>query len=214
MGTGPKTKKGKIRSAKNASRHGQLEQPHTCSPAEAIARKIAGPAANGEVRELARRVARPQVHLDRVHARRLVLISKLFSSQLFSKRQYPPNTGIKDLMRYLTRAESADPHAVRRSGNSTRVSHPAASGRGSLPKFWSIRSLRGSTATNGERYQGVYKSAIRDFDSAGRSAGPCQITLFWQNEPNQTRSARQSLVKINTQWRFYSQVGHNSRRTR
>jgi hypothetical protein len=68
--TGPKTSHGRARAGRNALRHG-LSQPVCSDPAlseevEALAREIAGPDANGEVQELARRVAEAQIDLRRV----------------------------------------------------------------------------------------------------------------------------------------------------
>jgi hypothetical protein len=68
--TGPRTARGRASAARNALRHG-LSQPVCSDPAlseevEALAREIAGPDANGEVQELARRVAEAQIDLRRV----------------------------------------------------------------------------------------------------------------------------------------------------
>ena len=74
--SGPKTKAGKARSARNALRHG-LNIPISsdlalAAQAEAIARQIAGPDADAELLEQARRIS--QVSLQRVCARRTALI--------------------------------------------------------------------------------------------------------------------------------------------
>jgi hypothetical protein len=74
--SGPKTKAGKARSARNALRHG-LNIPISsdlalAAQAEAIARQIAGPDADAESLEQARRTS--QVSLQRVCARRTALI--------------------------------------------------------------------------------------------------------------------------------------------
>jgi hypothetical protein len=68
--TGPRTARGRASAARNALRHG-LSQPVCSDPAlseevEALAREIAGPDANAEVQELARRVAEAQIDLRRV----------------------------------------------------------------------------------------------------------------------------------------------------
>ena len=68
--TGPKTKQGRARSARNSLRHA-LSLPVDSDPTlsdeiSALAREIAGPGANAEIQELARRVAEAQIDLRRV----------------------------------------------------------------------------------------------------------------------------------------------------
>jgi hypothetical protein len=68
--TGPQTTRGRARAARNALRHG-LSLPVGSIPAmseevETLAREIAGPGANAETQELARRVAEAQIDLRRV----------------------------------------------------------------------------------------------------------------------------------------------------
>jgi hypothetical protein len=76
--TGPKTGQGRARSARNALRHG-LNLPVFSDRAlseevEALAREIAGPDANREIQEVARRIAEAQIDLRRVrHARHQIL---------------------------------------------------------------------------------------------------------------------------------------------
>ena len=65
--TGPKTAEGRARTAKNALRYA-LSIPVCSNPAlseevETLAREIAGPGANAETKELARRVAEAQIDL-------------------------------------------------------------------------------------------------------------------------------------------------------
>ena len=80
--TGPKTPHGRGRSAKNALRFG-LSLPVRSYPAlseeiEALAREIAGPQADPDVKMLARQVAEAQVDLLRVrHARHQLLSDAL-----------------------------------------------------------------------------------------------------------------------------------------
>ena len=81
--TGPKTKAGKARSARNALRHG-LNIPVASDPAlvpqaEAIARKIAGPHAKAEALEQARRIGEAQVELNRVRSLRTKAIAGILS---------------------------------------------------------------------------------------------------------------------------------------
>ena len=77
--TGPKTADGRARSARNALRHA-LSLPVYSNPAlseevETLAREIAGPDANAETKELARRVAEAQIDLRRVRYARHKLLS-------------------------------------------------------------------------------------------------------------------------------------------
>ena len=78
--TGPKTAQGRTRSARNALRHALSLPVYSdqalCAEAEALAGEIAGPDANAEMRELARRVAEAQVDLRRVRCARHRLLSR------------------------------------------------------------------------------------------------------------------------------------------
>src|SRR5438477_7899427 len=80
--TGPKTRAGRARSARNAHRHGLnlpvLADPALASEVDALARAIAGRDAGAERHELARRIATAQIDLVRVRrARQVVLRDKL-----------------------------------------------------------------------------------------------------------------------------------------
>jgi hypothetical protein len=80
--TGPKTTQGKARAAQNARRHGLslsvISDPVLSEEVEALAREIAGEAADKEIYQLARRIAETQIDLRRVrHARH-----QLFSQTL------------------------------------------------------------------------------------------------------------------------------------
>jgi hypothetical protein len=77
--TGPRTRAGKERSARNALRHGlsiAVSSDPTLSPqAEAIARRIAGPGAKPEALERARRIGEAQIDLNRARALRTALVA-------------------------------------------------------------------------------------------------------------------------------------------
>ena len=83
--TGAKTAQGRARAARNALRHG-LSFPVCSDPAlseevETFAREIAGPDANAEIQELARRVAEAQIDLRRVRCARHQLLSDALSNE-------------------------------------------------------------------------------------------------------------------------------------
>jgi hypothetical protein len=94
--TGPKTKLGRARSARNALRHALSipvdRDPILFEEIELLARRIAGPAATTEILELARHVAEAQIDLRRIRGAR-----RRFLSHLPSK-PYEPRS------RTLTRA--------------------------------------------------------------------------------------------------------------
>ena len=77
--TGPRTVQGRVRAARNALRHA-LSLPVCANPAlseevETLARESAGPGANAETQERARRVAEAQIDLCRVRYARHKLLS-------------------------------------------------------------------------------------------------------------------------------------------
>ena len=88
--TGPKTTQGRARSARNALRHALSLPVYSdralCEEVEALARAIAGPDANAEIRELARRVAEAQIDLRRVRCARHRLLSKALSNPYYDTR--------------------------------------------------------------------------------------------------------------------------------
>jgi hypothetical protein len=88
--TGPKSSHGRIRSARNAFRHGLSLPVYSdrmlAGEVEALAREIAGVGANAETRELARRVAEAQIDLRRVRDARHQLLSKALSNPYYDDR--------------------------------------------------------------------------------------------------------------------------------
>jgi hypothetical protein len=99
--TGPRTKAGRARSARNAFRHGLniavFNEPALAPQAEALARGIAGPHAGAEALEWARQIAEAQVDLNRVRLARRRAIERVLSD--------PPDG-----------SASADPRMVRLLG--------------------------------------------------------------------------------------------------
>jgi hypothetical protein len=98
--TGPRTTWGRTRAARNALRHA-LSLPVCSIPAlseevQALAREIAGPSANAETQELARRVAEAQIDLRRVRYAR-----HQFLSDTLSKEYYGPYANLRKKLKVL-----------------------------------------------------------------------------------------------------------------
>src|SRR5262249_42223581 len=91
LSTGPKTAKGRARSARNPLRHGLslpvLSDPTLSREVAALAGQIAGTNAGPEIQQLAQRVAEPQVDLRRVLSLRLDLISRVLADPDFDFRE-------------------------------------------------------------------------------------------------------------------------------
>jgi hypothetical protein len=88
--TGPKTAQGRLNSTRNALCHA-LSVPISSDPrlseeVEALAREIAGPHANAEMQELARRIAESQIDLRRVREARHQLLSESLSNPCYDTR--------------------------------------------------------------------------------------------------------------------------------
>ena len=100
--TGPKTKAGKARSAKNSFRHGLdvsvWREPSLAPQAEAIALRIAGPNAEAETLGWARRIGEAQVDINRVR----LLRSGIIASKL-SEPYYGPPPKVRRIVRLICR---------------------------------------------------------------------------------------------------------------
>jgi hypothetical protein len=108
--TGPKTTQGRAHSARNALRHALSLPVYSdralCEEVEALAREIAGPDANAEMRELARRVAEAQIDLRRVRCARHRLLSKALSNPSYDA---PANVREKlPVIGHLLRDDASD----------------------------------------------------------------------------------------------------------
>jgi hypothetical protein len=115
--TGPQTTRGRARAARNALRDA-LSLPVCSIPAlsgevETLAREIAGPDANAETQELARRVAEAQIDLRRVRYVRHKLLSDALANPRYDNwreklafiqsllRKNAPDLPVEDLRVYL-----------------------------------------------------------------------------------------------------------------
>lgn len=78
--TGPNSKAGRRRAARNALRHGLStsidHDPNVSKQVDKLAREIAGPDATSEVQEFARRIAQAQIDLHRVRLARHQFLSR------------------------------------------------------------------------------------------------------------------------------------------
>ena len=90
LSTGPKSAKGKGRSARNPLRHGLsppvLSDPTLSRDVAELAGQIAGTNAGPDIQELARRVAEPQIDLRRIRSLRLGLTSRALVDRDFDSR--------------------------------------------------------------------------------------------------------------------------------
>ena len=106
--SGPKTAPGRTRSARNALRHALSLPVYSdralCEEVEALAREIAGPDANAEMRELARRVAEAQIDLRRVRCARHQLLSKALSNPSYDA----PGNVREAVIGHLLRDDASD----------------------------------------------------------------------------------------------------------
>ena len=161
--TGPKTAQGRTRSARNALRHA-LSLPVCSNPAlseevETLAREIAGPGANAETQDLARRVAEAQIDLRRVRCARHKLLSDALADPHYDRwREKRKKMAV---LRSLMRKNAPD----------LPVENVVATPQGPH-KFATILSQEAKQLLAMDRYErralSRRKSAIRAFDATCR----------------------------------------------
>ena len=169
--SGPKTAAGRARSARNRLRHA-LSVPVSSNPAlseevAALAREIAGPAANAEIQELARRVAEAQIDMRRVRYARHQLLCNALANPHYEFRA-DTEEKFKVIKRLLTRklAEIPAPAFIEKYLNST------PEGPAKLATILSEETKRLVTMDRYERRAlSRRKFAIRAFDEEWRRSG-------------------------------------------
>jgi hypothetical protein len=170
--TGPQTEQGRARAARNAVRHA-LSLPVHSNPAlseevETLAREIAGPDANAQILDLARRVAEAQIDLRRVRFARHHFLSRALADPDFDSRA---NKRKKlAVLRILLRRKLPEVLAAGLMKFATTVPE------GPL-RFGLLLSQEAKQLLAMDRYErralSRRKSAIRTFDEARRRPADC-----------------------------------------
>ena len=169
---GPKTKAGKARSAGNALRHGLSipvsKEPSLSIQAEKIALELARPDPDETLLDRARAVGEAQVELNRVRARRNVLLA-----QLLADPEYQPLSAYEIQARRMRSIERV--HRILRRFSNLGDIKPLIELKPlkDNEKFATIVEDRTRELAALDRYErraiSKRKSAIRAFDSASMS---------------------------------------------
>jgi len=154
--TGPQTTRGRARAARNALRHalslhvGSI--PALSEEVEALAHEIAGPGANAETQELARRVAEAQIDLRRVRFAR-----HQFLSDTLSKENYESYANRRMKVKLLRALLRPNPPDISMEALELRPRPQPRKGRTSSRTFYrkKQRSYWPWIVMNGERCHGA-----------------------------------------------------------
>jgi len=169
ISTGPKTRHGRARSAKNALRHGlslpvQSDQA-LCEEVQALARQIAGRHASAHIQILARQVAEAQIDLRRIRYARHQLLSEALADRYRYESRALTRMKFKVIKQFLTPKLADVPlPAFIEKFITTAQEGPA--------KFAAILSKETKRLLAMDRYErralSCRKFAIRAFDEARR----------------------------------------------
>ena len=106
MSTGPKTRHGRARSAKNAFRHGLSLSVQTdqalCEEVQALARQIAGEHASTNIQILAYQVAQAQVDLRRIRYARHQFLAEALADRYGYEARALTRLKVKVMKQFLT----------------------------------------------------------------------------------------------------------------
>jgi hypothetical protein len=171
VSTGPKTRHGRARSAKNAFRHGlslpaQSDQA-LCEEVQTLARQIAGQHASAYIQILASRVAEAQVDLRRIRRARHQFLSAALADRYRYESRALTRTKLKVLKPFLTPKLANVPLPP-------LIEEFVTTAREGPGKFATVLSKETKRLLTLDRYErralSRRKFAIRAFDEARRQA--------------------------------------------